>query len=95
MASAIFVNIDILVMQCNTKIKMSTSVSVRLPDDLAEGLADLSKTIDRSKAYIIKKAIEAYLDEYSDYLIALERLNDKDDQVVSSDEMRKLLGLQD
>jgi RHH-type rel operon transcriptional repressor/antitoxin RelB len=82
-------------MQCNTMIKMSTSVSVRLPDDLAKGLADLSKTIDRSKAYIIKKAIEAYLDEYSDYLIALERLNDKDDKVVSSEEMRKLLGLHD
>ncbi|HSD56666.1 MAG TPA: ribbon-helix-helix protein, CopG family [Methanotrichaceae archaeon] len=82
-------------MQYNTEIKMSTSVSVRLPDNLAKGLADLSKTIDRSKAYIIKKAIEAYLDEYSDYLIAQERLNDKDDRVASSDEMKKLLGLRD
>jgi len=82
-------------MQYNTEIKMSTSVSVRLPDNLAKGLADLSKTIDRSKAYIIKKAIEVYLDEYSDYLIAQERLNDKDDRVASSDEMKKLLGLRD
>ena len=74
---------------------MSASISVRLPDDLAKGLEDLSKTIDRPRTYIIKKAIEAYLEEYSDYLISLERLNDKDDHVVSSIEMRKLLGIQD
>jgi len=47
------------------------------------------------KAYIMKKALESYLDEYSDYLIALERLHDKDDRVISSQEMRKLLGLED
>ncbi len=76
-------------------VKISTSISVRLPDDLARDLEDLSETLDRSKGYLIKKAIENYLEEYSDYLIALERLNDKDDRVISGDEMRELLGLQD
>ena len=33
--------------------------------------------------------------ECSDYLIALERLNDKDDKVISSEELKELLGLQD
>jgi len=47
------------------------------------------------KADIMKKALESYLDEYSDYLIALERLHDKDDREISSEEMRKLLGLED
>ena len=51
------------------------------------GLEDLAKTIDRSKAYITKKALESYLEEYSDYLIALERLHDKDDITISSDEI--------
>lgn len=74
-------------------IKISTPLSVRLPDDLAKNLEDLSKTIDRSKGYIIKKAIEVYLEEYSDYLIALERLNTKDDQIISGNKMRELLGL--
>jgi len=76
-------------------IGISTSVSIRLPDDLADSLNSLSETIDRSKAYIIKKALQAYLDDYSDYLIAQERLNNKNDKVVSSDAMRELLGLQD
>jgi RHH-type transcriptional regulator, rel operon repressor / antitoxin RelB len=76
-------------------IEISTSVSIRLPDDMANSLKSLSETIDRSKAYIIKKALQAYLEDYSDYLIAQERLNDKNDKVVSSEEMRELLGLPD
>jgi RHH-type rel operon transcriptional repressor/antitoxin RelB len=75
-------------------IEISTSVSIRLPDDMADSLKSLSEAIDRSKAYIIKKALQAYLEDYSDYLIAQERLNDKNDKVVSCDEMRELIGLQ-
>jgi len=74
---------------------ISTSVSIRLPDDMADTLKSLSETIDRSKAYIIKKALQAYLEDYSDYLIAQERLNDKNDKVISCDEMRELIGLPD
>jgi RHH-type rel operon transcriptional repressor/antitoxin RelB len=76
-------------------IEISTSVSIRLPDDMADSPKSLSETIDRSKAYIIKKALQAYLEDYSDYLIAQERLNDKNDKVVSSEEMRELIGSQD
>jgi RHH-type rel operon transcriptional repressor/antitoxin RelB len=76
-------------------IEISSSISIRLPDDMADSLKSLSETIDRSKAYIIKKALQAYLEDYSDYLIAQERLNDKKDKVVSCDEMREIIGLQD
>ena len=62
---------------------------------MADTLKSLSETIDRSKAYIIKKALQAYLEDYSDYLIAQERLNDKNDKVISCDEMRELIGLPD
>ena len=71
---------------------MTTSVSIRLPDDVAKSLEHLAATIDRPKTYVIRKAIEEYLREYADYLIALERLNDKDDAVLSESEMRELLG---
>jgi RHH-type transcriptional regulator, rel operon repressor / antitoxin RelB len=74
---------------------ISTAVSVRLPDDVARNLEDLAKTIERPKTYVIRKAIEEYLKEYADYLIALERLNDKDDKIISDEEMMKLLGIQD
>ena len=71
---------------------MATTVTVRLPDDLANQLADVSRSADRSKSYLIKKAIEQYLDEYADYRIALERLRDADDEVISRKELRKRIG---
>jgi RHH-type rel operon transcriptional repressor/antitoxin RelB len=76
-------------------ISISTSISVRLPDDIARNLEDLAKMIERPKTYVIRKAIEEYLKEYADYLIALERLNNKDDKIISDEEMMELLGIQD
>lgn len=62
---------------------------------MTRGLEDLAKTIERPKTYVIREAIEEYLKEYADYLIALERLNNKDDKTVSHEEMMELLGVQD
>ncbi len=72
---------------------MSVTLSVRLPEDIADELEDLARLLDRPKTYIVKKALEEYLDEYADYLVALERLRDKDDGVISAEEMRERLGL--
>lgn len=72
---------------------MSHAVSVRLPDNLTKALERLAKAIDRPKTYLIKKAIETYLDEYVDYQVALDRLRDKEDAVVTGEELRRRLGL--
>ncbi|MCD4843656.1 MAG: ribbon-helix-helix protein, CopG family [Methanosarcinales archaeon] len=72
---------------------MSIAVSVRLADEIVNELDELAIALERSKTYIIRKAIESYLQEYADYLLALERLRDKDDGIISSDEMREQLGL--
>lgn len=69
---------------------MSESISVRIPAELAERLNELAKTLDRSKTYIITKALSQYLEEYEDYLIALHRLKDKDDRLVTEEELAKL-----
>ena len=73
---------------------MSTSITVRLPDDIAESLDALVKALDRPKSYLVKKAMETYLSEYADYLMARDRLQDKDDRVISSGELRKRLAIQ-
>ncbi len=70
---------------------MTISVSLRLPKDVHEQLEEIAIDTDRSKSYLIKKAIERYLDEHADYQIALDRLNDKDDEIISSKELRKRL----
>jgi len=69
---------------------MSEAVSIRLPEDVAKRLDELAKSLDRSKTYIVTKALREYLEEYEDYLIALHRLNDKDDKAVSEKELVRL-----
>jgi RHH-type rel operon transcriptional repressor/antitoxin RelB len=56
-------------------------------------LDKLAKITERPRSFLIKKALENYLNEYADYQIALDRLRDKDDEVISSSEMRKNLGI--
>ncbi len=71
---------------------MSTSVSIRLPDDTAKALEELARATDRPKTYFIEKALESYLAEYADYQVALDRLRDKDDPIISAAELRKRVG---
>ena len=72
---------------------MNTAVSVRLPKVLAEQLDSIAKETERPRSYIIQKALESYMEDYADLQVALDRLHDKGDEIVSSNEMRKSLGL--
>ncbi len=67
---------------------MSSVINLRLPEDLKKKLDMVSKETNRNKSFIIRKALETYLDEYIDYLIALDRLNDKDDEIISFEELK-------
>ncbi len=69
------------------------ATSIRLPSSTAKRLDRLSRAIDRPKSQLINKALEEYLEEYEDYLVAIGRLNDKNDKIISEKEMRKKLGL--
>jgi len=70
---------------------MSNSISVRISNDLVKRLDDLAKETERSRSFLIQKALEAYLDELADFQIALDRLRDATDPIISIDEMRKEL----
>jgi len=72
---------------------MSTSVSLRLPQRLVKQLDDIAKETERSRSFIIQKALESYLEAYADLQVALDRLHDKTDPVISSKEMKKALGV--
>jgi RHH-type rel operon transcriptional repressor/antitoxin RelB len=71
---------------------MSKSLSVRIPDDTMKALEELADATDRSKTYLVEKALESYLAEYADYRVALDRLLDKEDVILSSGEFRKRIG---
>ncbi len=68
-------------------------ISIRLPEKLAKELENLARSMERSKTFLVREAIKAYLEEYSDYRIALDRLLNKDDEIIESSELRKRLGL--
>ncbi len=72
---------------------MSTAISVRLPKDLAEQLDGIAKEIERPRSFVIQKALESYIEDFADLQIALDRLHDKSDAVISGKELRKSLGI--
>lgn len=72
---------------------MSVAISVRLPDVLAKELAEVSAASERSKSFVLQKALEVYLEEQADLQISLDRLNDPTDTVISMDAMRSEFGI--
>ncbi len=72
---------------------MSTAMSVRLPKDLAEKLDSIARETERPRSFIIQKALESYIEDFADLQVALDRLHNKTDPVVSGKDLRKSLGL--
>ena len=72
---------------------MSTALSVRIPDELAEKLSEIAEETERPKSFHIQKALESYLTELADLQVAYDRLHDTTDPVISIDGMRKELEL--
>ena len=72
---------------------MSTAISIRITDKLASQLAEFARETERSKSFHVQKALEAYLVELADLQVALDRLYDTSDAVMSIEGMRKELEL--
>jgi len=72
---------------------MSTALSVRIPDELASQLSEIARETERPMSFHIHKAIEAYLTEIADLQVAIDRLHDTSDPVISVKDVRKELEL--
>ncbi len=72
---------------------MNTAISVRLPKELADQIDHIARETERPRSYIIQKALESYVEDFADLQIALDRLRDTGDALVSGKELRKSLGL--
>jgi RHH-type rel operon transcriptional repressor/antitoxin RelB len=72
---------------------MSIAVSIRLPDGLANELTHIADETERPRSFHIQKALESYIADFADVQIALDRLRDQKDAIVSGHELRKSLGL--
>ncbi len=65
--------------------------SVRLPASIDQRLGHLSAITKRSKSFYIKEALEQYLEDMEDIMIAVQRLSKRDSVSYSSAEVLKHL----
>jgi RHH-type rel operon transcriptional repressor/antitoxin RelB len=70
-----------------------TQVTARLPNDLVKSIDEAARRMKRSRAEVIRQAIEYYLDDVEDLKLALETLQDPADPVLDWEEVKRdLLG---
>lgn len=69
-------------------------LALRLPAELENRLDELAKKTGRSKSYYARLAIEEFLQDQEDYLLAINRL-EKDLPGIPIDEVERRLGLVD
>ncbi len=70
-----------------------SQITARLPDTVVEALDAAAKALHRSRADIVRQAVERYLEDFDDLSVALERLRDPTDPVLDWDKVRdELLG---
>lgn len=57
-------------------------ITARLPDAVVAALDAAASQLNRSRAEIVRQAIERYLEEFEDLSVAIERLRDPNDPVL-------------
>ena len=67
-------------------------ITVRMTPELRARLDELAAATGRSRSYYVRQAIEEFLDDRADYLIALSVL-EKQEPTLSSAELRRELGI--
>ena len=68
-----------------------SQITAQVPDELVEALDAAAEDLKRSRADIIRHALERYLEDYDDLDVALERLRDPADPVLDWNEVRQEL----
>ena len=68
-----------------------SQVTARLPDDIVTALDQAAQSQNRSRAEIIRMAIEDYLQDYEDLSLAVSRLLDPTDEVMDWQEAKRAL----
>lgn len=66
---------------------------IKLPGELLEELDKIAKKTSKPKSFHLRRAIKAYIEEYKDLEIALERSKNKKDRIITSEQLKKALGI--
>ncbi len=63
-------------------------ITARVPDTLIESLDAAAMQLKRSRADIVRQALERYLEDFDDLTVSLERLRDPTDPVLDWDQVK-------
>ena len=70
---------------------MPQQVTARLPDPMVEALDTAARQLRRSRADVIRLAVEHYLEDFDGLSVAIDRLRDPGDAVLDWDKVRREL----
>jgi transposase len=70
-------------------------ITARLPDELVAQIDEAATRLQRSRAQVVRQAIQYYLDDLEDLKLGMERLHDPADPVLDWSEVRRELLDQD
>ena len=70
-------------------------VTARLPDELVAKADLAAKQLNRSRAQLLRQALEYYLEDFEDLRLALDRLRDPADPVLDWEDVKRELLDQD
>ncbi len=65
-----------------------SQITARVPDSLVEALDAAAVALKRSRAALVRQALERYLEDYDDLSVAIDRLRDPTDPVLDWDKVR-------
>ncbi|MCX6564272.1 MAG: DNA-binding protein [Candidatus Aminicenantes bacterium] len=71
---------------------MTKTISARLPLKVISSIEEVAAERKRKRGDIVRDALEIYLDTWADYQIAMERLKDAQDEILSEKEFLGELG---
>ena len=66
-------------------------ITARVPDELVGALDAAAAALKRSRAEVVRQALENYLEDFDDLTLAVERLRDPSDPVLDWDEVKREL----
>jgi len=72
--------------------KMTRTISARLPLDMISSIEEIAAERNRKRGDVVRDALEIYLEIWADYQIAMERLKDAQDSILSEREFLDELG---
>ena len=68
-----------------------TQITARLPGTVVNALDTVARRLERSRAEIVRRAVERYLEDFDDLSVAVDRLRDPSDPVLDWDQVRREL----